>query len=487
MFLSWRPDLALSDYPFVVIGAGPAGLYLAQKLAAHGRVLVIEAGNAEKPYDPGEDIYRLVSTGRDYPETGTRLSSFGGSSNHWGGKTRPLTRAVFNDRPGFVKWPISYDDYAAHVAGACKFLNLGPFDEEAAAPLQIVSGLFEGYEHLLARQFRQSDPLVRLGDPEFVEQYRVNPNIDILTDTRIMEVDLSVEAPRVGSISVLHRPSRETAKVAVRSLFLCAGAVENARILLWAARKYPSGNPLAGGPNALTGARFFEKAIFVPVEMFVDSRADFASSDSSTSLCWELSDDLLNAYGLPRFGAFPWRASSEVTSDSPELNSLSSMYAHAAPTYERLNVTFQFEQTPHSGSYVRLSDETDGDGVARAQLNWEIMPTDIEAYRRATQLICGVLSQKGHAWCRLRPGYRRKDWSDAFIGYCNHHMGTTPMGETALTGVVDRDCRLFGVDNLFVAGSSIFPASDYVNPTLSLVAMAGRLADHVIRSQPAGG
>ena len=64
--------------------------------------------------------------------------------------------------------------------------------------------------------------------------------------------------------------------------------------------------------------------------------------------------------------------------------------------------------------------------------------------------------------------------SEIFGGH--HQMGTTKMGGSAQQGVVDSDCRVFGLDNLYIAGSSVFPTVGYANPTLTLVALAVRLA-----------
>lgn len=482
MFLSWRPDLALGEYPFVVIGSGPAGLSLASRLSAHGKVLVIEAGNVENTLDAGDDIYQLVLTGRDYPITGTRLSAFGGTSNHWGGRGRPLSRELF-DREGPGRWPIRYDDFAPHIAGACKFLNLLPFDDDGEM-LSIVSGVLADHRHLRAVRFRQSSPIVRLGEPDFVKHYRAHMGIDILTDTRLMDIELSSDAPNVSAISILHRPSRETARVPVRQLFLCAGAIENARLMLWAGRNHPAGNPLTGGPNALTGKTFSDKHYFRPVLTYIDARAQLIdpkdTGDRPSDLGWELSADFLKAHDLPRFGVFPL-SGRDVPFDDPEMDRASSMYANVAPTYLKLDLAFQIEQPPNEDSYIKLSSAVDGDGVARPELHWDVRQSDLEAYRRAVTMFCGVLSQNGYARCRLKQDYRTKDWSEAYVGQCNHHIGTTRMGETKHDGVVDRDCRVFGLDNLFVAGSSVFPSSDFVNPTLSIVALAGRLADHVIK------
>lgn len=483
MFLSWSRDIARRDYQFVVIGAGPVGLYLAQLLAVRGKVLVVEAGNAEDTFSTGDDIYRLVSTGRDYPTTGTRLLAFGGTSNHWGGHSRPLSPEAFGKRSAIPGWPIAYEDFAQYLDAARAFLNLPPF-ETSSPGASIVSGMFGGHEHLLATQFHYASPAVRLGEADRVSQW-ARSDMDILTDTRLSDLELSTDGSRVQSISVVHRPSGETASLAVRQVFLCAGGIENPRMMLWAGRKYPAGNPLVGGPNQLTGTHFLEKPYFWPVDIYVDARADLSGAtftdEYQTDFCWELSADFRKQHDLPRFGVFPG-ASRDASSAAPALERGSEFYALEAPAYVRLEPAFQFEQTPHAGSYVKLSDELDAHGVALPELHWEISATDVDAYRRATLLFCGVLSQSGVARCRLGPGYLTPDWADAYIGFSNHHTNTTRMGANSLEGVVDGNCRVFGLDNLFVAGSSVFPSSDYVNPTLNVVALAGRLADHVIRT-----
>ncbi len=61
----------------------------------------------------------------------------------------------------------------------------------------------------------------------------------------------------------------------------------------------------------------------------------------------------------------------------------------------------------------------------------------------------------------------------------NHHMGSTRMSRDPSTGVVDPDCRIHGLDNFFIAGSSVFPTSGFANPTYTIVALALRLSDHI--------
>lgn len=481
MFLKWPAQLDMAGYRCVVVGAGLAGLHLAGELSRAGRVLVIEAGGTADPLDAGAGIYRLVSTARDYPELATRLSAFGGTSNHWGGNCHPLAPDTFADRAGFGRWPITAADLEPYLAAAGTFLNLRPFGE--GPPSSIVSGVMAGHAELEVRRFQYFRPALRLGDPAHVARYAADPGIDILTDTRVTDIALSADTARVQSVTLLHRPSRETREIAPGRLVLAMGGIENARMLLWAGRKYPAGNPLLGGPNALTGTRFNEKPYFYPVDVFLDSRVNltdaFPSGESNAHHAWELSAAFRARHGLPPFGVFA-RTSEAVPPDARiDLEAADRYYARQSAGYQLITPAFQFEQAPDPQSFVALTARSDDDGVPLAALNWQLRPEEIAAYRKAVLLFCGILSQKGMAKARLRPAFRADDWSGLKLGYCCHHLGTTRMAETAADGVVDPDCKVFGLDNLFVAGSSVFPTSDYINPTLSLVALAARLAAHL--------
>ena len=92
-------------------------------------------------------------------------------------------------------------------------------------------------------------------------------------------------------------------------------------------------------------------------------------------------------------------------------------------------------------------------------------------------LISWPLSLAGSDWGRVRI-----DFDDALslpFKPDDHHMGTTRMHNDPKLGVVDENCKVHGTDNLFIAGSSVFPSSGFANPTLTLVSLALRLADHI--------
>jgi choline dehydrogenase-like flavoprotein len=137
------------------------------------------------------------------------------------------------------------------------------------------------------------------------------------------------------------------------------------------------------------------------------------------------------------------------------------------------------EQAPNPDSRVVLSDERDGLGQRRPKLEWKLSPLDTHTLFTATRRFALALGQSDLGRVRLEKWLldEPESWQVVYPG--GHHMGTTRMSDDPKLGVVDRDCRVHGVDNLFVAGSSVFPTCGCVNPTLTITALAHRLADHL--------
>ena len=120
---------------------------------------------------------------------------------------------------------------------------------------------------------------------------------------------------------------------------------------------------------------------------------------------------------------------------------------------------------------MTLSDDVDNLGQPRAKLDWRFSSLDHETFEGALRLV-------GRAFGAAGLGRVREAESPP-VGTGHHQMGTTRCHDDPRRGVVDRHCRMHGVSNLFVAGSSVFPATGYANPTLTIVALAIRLADRL--------
>jgi choline dehydrogenase-like flavoprotein len=139
------------------------------------------------------------------------------------------------------------------------------------------------------------------------------------------------------------------------------------------------------------------------------------------------------------------------------------------------------EQAPNPDSRVTLDTEKDPLGVPRAQLNWKVGDFEKRSIRKLYELIGTELGKAGRGRVRLMDYLRdEKDssWPN-FTGGGWHHMGTTRMNEDPKQGVVDANCKVHGIANLYIAGDSIYATSAAPNPTLTLLAFALRLSDHL--------
>ena len=149
----------------------------------------------------------------------------------------------------------------------------------------------------------------------------------------------------------------------------------------------------------------------------------------------------------------------------------------AAPL-QHITLVTRLDPAPNPDSRVTLGTSRDELGMPRAQLDWRLSSIDRHSAVRATELLGTAFARAGFGRVRLIVHEDDRSWpSDLAGGY--HHMGTTRMSDDPKRGVVDRDCRVHGMTNLFIAGSSVFPTGGSSPPTLTITALALRLSDHL--------
>jgi len=150
------------------------------------------------------------------------------------------------------------------------------------------------------------------------------------------------------------------------------------------------------------------------------------------------------------------------------------------PRTNRFSLDFHAEQTPNRDSRIGLASAVDRFGNRQVRIDWRYTRQDVETVARSFDLLHDDLAAQRIGRLTLAPDEAdietvvRRDGA-----YGGHHIGTVRMGASPSTGVVDGDGKVFGVNNLYVAGSGVFATSSQANPTLTIVAMALRLADHL--------
>ncbi len=147
-------------------------------------------------------------------------------------------------------------------------------------------------------------------------------------------------------------------------------------------------------------------------------------------------------------------------------------------SYRHVALMTYFEQSPNPDSRVTLADARDALGMRRVRVDWRVAERDYDTYRTAARILGEEAARACGGRFEPQPWVQDAGLKPALAGTA-HHLGTTRMSNRPEEGVVDRDCRVHGMENLHVAGSSVFPTGGWAFPTFTIVALALRLADHL--------
>jgi choline dehydrogenase-like flavoprotein len=474
-----------------VIGAGPAGISLARRLSGRGlSILVLESGSTELDLE-AQELNRGEIAGEPYVALeSARLRCFGGTSAHWTGWCRPLGPGDFRPRDWVPHsgWPISANDLDAYYREAQELCGLGDFDyrPETWAPRVLNARLLDLRSPAIETILWQLSAPVRFGTKYRSELERAG---DVAVHLHATALEL--EAPssaRVKRVRVGRR-GREPYAIEARVVVLAAGALENARLLLASDSTHASG---LGNEHGLVGRFFAEHPHALVGKMLCPH------NDRSLKLYQWVND-------IPGGKPAAVRAGFALSADACRKEKLLGVSFTVDPALElppagpfrdgmrrlleelyggrarALDIYVRAEQSPDPESRVRLSDARDAFGMRRVVLEWHLDELTKKSIRRGLELLAATMGRAGigriFSYAHTEEPLSGAHWPQIGGGF--HHMGTTRMADAPERGVVDSDCRVFGLENLYVAGSSVFPTSGLANPTLTLVALALRLADRI--------
>ena len=475
-----RADLCL-------IGAGAAGITIARRLTAQGwNICLLESGSFE--LEPAvQSLYEgqveaTTPSASDAYMTRSRLRYFGGSTNHWTGYCRPLDEIDFTVRSWVPHsgWPFERSVLAPYYGDAAELLQIPRFDSERDEGTGWEPGtLVTETGEFLTKQFHLSPPT------RFARRYRSALASARRIQTYLHASVVGIEASEAGDVINRVRISTLSGKqheVQARHYVLAAGGIENARLLLNGDGVREVG---IGNDHDLVG-RFFMEHPHVQNAGDLILSSPLANPDRygregprRPVLC--PSPELQRTHRLLNMSVMLNFDRSQPVPGSVQRVSNAVFGLEPEPDRRAESATWsgcyvRAEQEPNRDSLVMLSAERDALGMRRSRLNWKMTSVDIDNIGRTMELLGLVLGRTGRG--RVPQAVDALDpWSSVRGG--DHHMGTTRMSANAATGVVDANCRVHGLTNLHIAGSSVFPTVGYANPTLTVVALALRLADHL--------
>jgi choline dehydrogenase-like flavoprotein len=471
-------DLGADDFfDDCVIGTGPAGTTLALRLEAAGRrVLLIEAGGLDYS-DDSQAVYRGETVGDQYFDLDvTRLRYLGGSSNHWGGRCRPLDAEDFGAKSASedLAWPIAKSELDPYLQDASDILEIGSFP----ADMPVEGGAFE------LAHFDLSPPISFA--TKYLDHLSRSERIFLLLNGYV--TGLSTNGAAISGATLIDGAGT-TRQVRARNYAVCCGGIENSRLLLWCNRstndqvvrwpktlgRYWLEHPHATYGQALLTDGFTDR--FMPQGtpvVFFSPTEEFMAANRILNCGLRVMD--LRRQLRPR-----WKQSAyDLACAAPALarRLFSTVTGHRLACVAHLRAAW--EQEPRPDNRVELADDADRFGVARARLHWKRSETDLRTIQTSAQAFAAFLARSDLGRAHLDPwvlGDGEFPDDDELAG--NHHMGGTRMAWGPERGVVDANLKVFGQENLFVAGSSVFPSGGHANPTLTIVQLSLRLGDRL--------
>jgi len=543
MFVDARQEDEARQVPCTVcvIGAGAAGITMALELERLGIDAVVLESGGFGPDEQTMDLYRGESVGIPYEfGDGFRSRFLGGGSNCWGGWCRPLEREdlVRRDWVPHSGWPISREELMPYYTRAHQVLSLGPenfdvgywaraIDRPDVRRMPLASGQVEDSISQFSRP-------TRFGK-HYRAELRAARHVRVYLYANVVDIETESTGQSVRTVQVRTLSGRRFS-VSARIVVLACGGIENARILLACNRNHAGGlgnaNDLVGRyfmdhPRLMLGKLRFSESWrrnklydikFHYLNRTLSLNGTHVAAQMSVSAKAQEREGLLN--GRIWFSSFfPGEGTAAAAAIvrmkhrlhlkvDPQHSFLRDAITLARDPWSTLNFVaarqmpaegstffkelhfrlikeaeFQMicEPAPNPDSRVTLAVARDALGMPRARVDWRLDELVKRTFDRSIAIVAQELREAGIAEVLEHEPLQGRPWPRSLEGTW-HHMGTTRMHDSPTRGVVDRNCRIHGMSNLYVTGSSVFPTAGANFPTITLVALALRLVEH-LRSQ----
>lgn len=516
------------------------------------KILVLESGRLKQDASTQDLYAGEVADPNLHsPPDKYRQRRMGGSTSIWGGRCVPFDAIDFEPRSQVPHsgWPLSLEDLLPFYPEANALAEAGRFSydaDEALGPsaLPMIRGFAS--DSVLTNSLERFSCPTDFGR-RYARRLQLAPDIKVLIGANCTSIKLQADGRMVDELEVQTLAGGRF-RVAVRAAVLAAGGLETARLLLASRDVAPAGigneNDVVGryymchiagnvGTLTLNGTPRDVRHGYELTPDGVYCRRRLAASPAeqrrrglanavarlhfpritdprhrngvlsgllltrrliSYEYAKRLNDGTAMTPGLYARHLF------NVISDPIDTSAFLAHWVTSRTFAQRKfpsvilrNRTNRFslevhgEQMPDPESRVTLSGKTDALGMPRLRVDWRYSRDDVASIRRTLELLAQEMERTGAGRLEFDDDALEEDLM-RFGAYGGHHIGTARMGTDARTSVVDADCRVHTVHNLYVAGSAVFPTSSQANPTLTLLALSLRLGSHLsqrLASRPA--
>ncbi|MBF4988572.1 GMC oxidoreductase [Methylophilus sp. 14] len=539
-YLNSSDKSALETFSICIIGAGAAGISLAISLSRQGkRVLLIEGGDWNETPDI-VDAYVGQATAPHPQTTEFRYQRFGGTTHLWGGRCVPLDKHDFEKRAHVPEsgWPAGAAEIADYYPQALEYCDSGKNDFTISSFGPNAKPIFSEAP-LLAPDLNEY--IERYSLPtDFGQKFRreltESSNVYVLLRTRCIGLNATNAGDVVSSVT-LH-DGKQSIDVKVKQVVLAGGGIETTRLMLVSQQKIPAWSDLdnslgkyyACHYDLIFGALRFsgERPVF---DFQKTTEGIYARRKLQFSAEFQAEHGLLNsafrlhfpAYADPSHGsgvmstiflaksilkpeyqailnhgvnqtAVRGQSFKHVMNVVMDIGSVVGFafnwlfkiklakrripYTLVANRNGTYPIEFNSEQVSDANNRIELLNEHDRFGMPRVSVHWKLTAQDITSGIKSFNLLKKQFEKTKACRLEFEPKELEKAMENALpVG--GHHMGTTRMGIDPNDSVVDVNCKVHGVKNLYIASASVFTTNSHANPTLTIVALALRLSEHL--------
>jgi len=520
-------DGQLLECDICIAGAGAAGITLAHELSGSKlRVIVLESGGLNFDAEI-QSLYQANLNNPYYndPEA-SRLRFFGGSTNHWTGNCGPLEPIDFEVRPWLAHsgWPFSYAHLVPFYEKAQIYCQLAAFrydldywtKQRGLKPLPLDT-------EIVTAGFAQPSPPTRFGEV-YRSDIGSSENVQVYLNANLIDINLHPDGSHVQTVLAGQLDAKRF-QIKAKIFVLALGGMENPRLLLNCDKVHAAG---IGNQHDLVGRYFMDHPVVsaatfllagpsINLDLYREAPpVKGASGETPVAYAYlKLSDAMLRQHGLNNIRAPIIPASRLSASDGVESIHILGSTLGAGEWPDDLgghigNIVRDFdmviekfsrktfntklfdsaddtnfmysdvmiEQRPEASNRITLSSERDRLGMRKAAIEWKLADADKENLQRCLEIMAKEFGRAGLGRLRI-DGERGGRTYGELLSYGDHHMGTTRAHVNPRQGVVDGNLKVHGVENLYLAGSSVFPTGGHVPPTLTIVALAIRMAQHL--------
>jgi choline dehydrogenase-like flavoprotein len=505
----------------IIVGSGVAGTILARQLLANEdcEITMFEAGPSFVPGDrriwldhflgDGDMYQAFTDDAREENEwfglRGSRLLMKGGTTNHWGGLTPRFKPEDFElrTRTGFgVDWPINYDDLAPYYAQAEVLLGItGDSDNDdpprygAKYPfphtdytlgdmlvIEALKGMDIGYGHMSLA--RNGDRCITTGTCDYCPvnaRYTALYDLGQLQNEYPEKLNLKTGSPvteilmdgkkRARGIRFLDVSSGTSDSVEADTVIVCAGTIESCKLLLSSANTdWPDG---IGNDSGHVGRHLIGHPVMFAEGVRPDNPDKLHQELGFTSL-------ISRHFDSPKYQPrgkmwFSGRVGSTSSVEEQILANKSRDEINASTkSAAMISLGGEMEQFEHPDNRVTLGSGTTRHGLRTTEIRVGTHEINLQTRREHVQTFVEILITAGCSENSIETGFGNPDGA--------HASATCRMSNADSDGVVDPTLQVHGTDNLYVCSNAVFPSIAAANPTLTMSALAVRLAEHLVRS-----